>query len=455
VRGRLRGEGARGVHEHHPFVGTQRRLGEGEEEGRAALAQGRVEGGDLPAWQAEGEERVERGNAEGEPAARGGDEPLQSLGEDDVELRDGHGYAFPMRSSAALAALLLVLVTPLAAQQPAPRARQAARATAARADSVAPAEAARVLGELADDSLEGRDTGSRGSAAAARILAAELRAAGVRPAGDSGWLQRVPLARFTITLQGQPRRRVALLADLAARDTLAPANRLPFAAVNVVGILLGSDPRLRREAVVVSAHYDHLGIGRPVNGDSIYNGADDDASGTTAVLEIARLLGRARPAPKRTVVFLLVTGEERGMLGTRWYLDHPAVPLDRTVADLEIEMIARPDSLAGGPGRAWLTGFERSTLGPTLREAGVPIVPDPRPEQHFFERSDNYAFARRGVVAHTLSSFGLHADYHQPSDETRFADPAHLARVIEAAAHAVRLVADGPAPQWVPGGRPE
>jgi hypothetical protein len=392
-----------------------------------------------------------------------------------------------MRSPATIGALLLVLCAPLQGQQPAgdsgaaargrtasgqapqpvrgprlPRAatpatrapRAARPARAPRADSVAPAEAARLLGALADDSLEGRDTGSRGSAAAARIIAAVLRAAGVRPAGDSGYFQRVALARVTVQVQGQPRRRFALLADLTARDTGAAENRLPFAAVNVVGVLPGRDPRLRDEAVVVSAHYDHLGIGRPVNGDSIYNGADDDASGTTAVVEIARLLARQRPAPKRTVVFLLVTGEERGMLGTRWYLDHPAVPLDHTAANLNVEMIARPDSLAGGPGKAWLTGFDRSTMGPMLHDAGIPILPDPRPEQHYFERSDNYAFARRGIPAHTLSSYDLHADYHQPSDEARFVDPAHLARVISAAARAVRLLADGPAPQWVPGGNP-
>jgi Peptidase family M28 len=318
--------------------------------------------------------------------------------------------------------------------------------------AVAPAEVARLLGALSDDSLEGRDTGSRGSAAAARIIAAELRAAGVRPAGDSGWFQRVPVARTTVTVQGRTRTRTVLLPDLAAGDTLATGSRLPVAAVNVVGVLPGTDPQLRDEAVVVTAHYDHLGIGQPVNGDSIYNGADDDASGTAAVLVLARLLGRG-PAPKRTVVFLLVTGEERGMLGTRWYLDHPVVPLDHTIANLNIEMIGRPDSLAGGPGAVWLTGFDRSTMGAMLREAGVPIIPDPRPDQHFFERSDNYAFVRRGIVAHTLSTYDLHADYHRPSDEARFTDPAHMAQVINAAVRAVRLLADGPAPQWAPGGR--
>ena len=321
-----------------------------------------------------------------------------------------HGRA-PPPSAPGLA---VAAPTQRPATQAPPPARAARAVTrplrAATRAAVAPAEVARLLGALADDSLEGRDTGSRGSAAAARIIAAVLRQAGVRPAGDSGYFQRVPLARFTVTDQGRPRTRVALLPDLAARDTVAAENRLPFAAVNVLGVLPGREPRLRDEAIVVSAHYDHLGIGRPVNGDSIYNGAADDASGTTAVLEVARLLGRQRPAPRRTVVFLLATGEERGMLGTRWYLNHPVVPLDHTVANLNVEMIARPDSLAGGPGKAWLTGFERSTMGPMLREAGIPIVADPRPEQHYFERSDNYPFARRGVVAHTLSSFGFHDD---------------------------------------------
>jgi Zn-dependent M28 family amino/carboxypeptidase len=355
-----------------------------------------------------------------------------------------------MRSSATIAVLFLLCTTPLAAQQPAPGAPRARPATSA---AVSATDVARLLGALSDDSLEGRDTGSRGSAVAARIIAAELRAAGARPAGDSGYFQRVPVARTTVTAQGRTRTRIVLLPDFAAADTLTAASRLPVAAVNVVGVLPGRDPQLRGEAVVVSAHYDHLGIGQPVNGDSTYNGADDDASGTAAVLEIARLLGRRGPALKRTVVFLLVTGEERGTLGTRWYLDHPVVPLGRTVANLNIEMIGRPDSLAGGPGTGWLTGFERSTLGAMLREAGIPIVPDPRPDQHFFERSDNYAFARRGVVAHSLSTYNLHVDYHRPSDEVRFTNPAHMAQVISAAVRVVRLLADGPAPQWTPGGR--
>jgi len=347
-----------------------------------------------------------------------------------------------MRHRAALFVSVLAL-----AAVPAVRAQ-----TRSGADSVGAARVGALLEALAHDSLEGRDTGTRGSAAAARILAAELERAGVTPAGDSGFFQRVPLAWQTVTLQnGQTRRRLVILDRLAALDSVPPVDRPAVTAVNVVGVLRGADPQLRDEAVVVSAHYVHVGIRAAVNGDSIYNGADDDASGTVAVLEIARLLARALPAPKRTIVFVLVTGEERGLLGTRWYVDHPVVPLARTAANLNIEMIGRPDSLAGGPGKAWLTGFDRSTMGAMLRAAAIPLVPDPRPEQRFFERSDNIAFARRGVPAHSISSYNLHLDYHRPSDEARFADPAHMATVIATVARAVRLLADGPAPQWTPG----
>ena len=215
----------------------------------------------------------------------------------------------------------------------------------------------------------------------------------------------------------------------------------------------GSDAALTNEYVLIDAHYDHLGIGRAVNGDSIYNGADDDASGVVAVLEIARQLMQGA-APKRTMVFMATTGEERGLLGTRWYIAHPVIPLARMAANLEIEMIGRPDSLAGGPGRAWLTGYERSTMGDALAKAGIPIVPDKRLDQQFFQRSDNIAFAQAGIPAHTLSSFNLHTDYHLPSDDISHVDFDHMAAVINAGAKAARLLSDEPKPEWKPGGRP-
>jgi Zn-dependent M28 family amino/carboxypeptidase len=205
------------------------------------------------------------------------------------------------------------------------------------------------------------------------------------------------------------------------------------------------------EAVVVGAHYDHVGVGQAVEGDSIYNGADDDGSGTVAVLEIARALVEGAP-PRRTVIILLSTAEEIGLLGTRWYLENPVVPLDRTVADLQIEMIGRPDPEAGGTGRGWLTGYERTTMGDQLAAAGSPIVPDPRPDQNFFFRSDNIAFARLGIPAHTLSSFNMHGDYHQPSDEVELVDFEHMAALVDAAIEAVRFLADGPTPAWKEGG---
>lgn len=317
------------------------------------------------------------------------------------------------------------------------------------AEIIVEANVRRLLTGLAHDSMEGRRTGTPGIARAARLIAEEMQAIGLQAAGDDGYLQSVPLAPAT-GRNGRPGFRV--LMTQAARDSLAATDIIMDA--NVVGMIEGADPALRDEAVVVGAHYDHVGIGNPVDGDSIYNGADDDASGVVAMLEIARAL-KAGPAPRRTVVFVAFTGEEMGLLGTRYYLEHPTVPLDRTVAQFQIEMIGRPDSLAGGSGKAWLTGYERSTMGDLLRDNGIPIVPDPRPDQNFFSRSDNIAFARIGIPAHTLSSFNLHTDYHRPSDEADLVDYAHMTEVARAAARAVRHLADGERVKWHPGGQPE
>lgn len=385
--------------------------------------------------------------------------------------------------------------------------------------SVTPGEVCRVLSALADDSLEGRGTGTRGGARAARFIAEEFRAAGLEPAGDSGYFQRVPLVMSPRNGRVSP----TGVASFAARDTF-PADRRGL-AVNVIGILRGGDPVLKDSVVLVDAHYDHLGLrpGGPVDvdslaawnalvapiqaeraryaqannlgrgraggaqmtddqraklaefdqriaairvnmdsirrahptarRDSVYNGADDDAAGTTAVIEIARQLARG-PRPKRTIVFAATTGEEVGLIGTRWYIDHPALPLAAMQANLEIEMIGRPDSLSGGAGGAWLTGFERSTMGEMFRAAGLRVFPDKRPEQSFFTRSDNIAFARMGIPAHTLSTFNLHADYHQLTDDISGVDFAHMAGVINTGVKAVALLANGPAPRWNAGGKP-
>lgn len=320
--------------------------------------------------------------------------------------------------------------------------------------NAAPVDSATVYGllsALAADSMEGRGTGAPGGMRAATMIAEQMRAIGISPAGDSGYMQRVPLYLAPSTRGPAGQLRPSLAASWAALDTVPAARRL--SGVNVVGVLRGGDAVLRDEAILVDAHYDHLGIRANGTPDSIYNGADDDASGTIAVLEIARMMA-AGPPPKRTVIFLATTGEETGLLGTRYYIRAPVHPLAKTVANLEIEMIGRPDSLAGGRGKGWLTGYERSTMGEMLAANGVPIVPDARPDQNFFMRSDNIAFARMGIPAHTLSSFNMHSDYHRPTDDMTRVDAGHMAEVIRAAVRAVRLLADGEAPVWKPGGKP-
>jgi hypothetical protein len=301
----------------------------------------------------------------------------------------------------------------------------------------------RILSALAHDSAQGRRAGTVFADKAAAMIAAEMKTIGLTPAGDSAYFQKVPFR-----MAGN---RLRLLDNLAALDTVPEAERR--ISYNVIGLIPGSDPLLKDEVVMIGAHYDHVGVGTPVNGDSIYNGADDDASGVTAVLNIARAIKAGAP-PKRTMIFMTSTAEESGILGARYYTRHPVRPIEKMVADMEIEMIGRPDSLAGGRGKAWLTGYDRSTMGALLKAADVPIVPDPYPQMRFFERADNIVYARLGVPAHTLSSYNLHKDYHQPGDEFEKIDTGHMTEVINAAVRAARLLADGPAPQWNEGGRP-
>lgn len=319
-------------------------------------------------------------------------------------------------------------------------------------DAVMPSRARTMLRILAADSMEGRLAATPGYARAATFVAAEMQRIGLAPAGDSGYYQRVAGFR---TAQG----RLVVLPSFAVWDTIPEAQRV--LDVNVVGLIPGADPELKDEVVVVAAHLDHLGVaGRPgarcaaIGADSICNGADDDASGVVTVLETARTIASGAP-PRRTIVFIAFTGEEGGPSGSRWYIEHPVRPLAKTVAQLQVEMVARPDSLAGGPGKAWLTGYERSTVGDMLTAAGIAIVADPRPTQNFFRRSDNYRFAMAGIPSHAFSSFGMHTDYHNAGDGAEKADYEHMAEVIRSASKVVRLLADGPRPEWKPGGQPQ
>jgi aminopeptidase YwaD len=225
---------------------------------------------------------------------------------------------------------------------------------------------------------------------------------------------------------------------------------------NAVGRLTGTDPARREDVILLSAHIDHVGTGRgqtQPGADTVYNGADDDASGSIAVLELAEALAKG-PRPQRTIVFAWFGSEERGGTGSRYFAEKPVVPLDRIAANLQFEMIGRPDAKVPA-NTLWLTGYERSTLGPELAKRGAKLVQDPHPEQNFFTRSDNIQFARRGVIAHTISSFGLHKDYHQPSDEIRTIDYTHMTDAIRSMLAPIRWLASSDfRPAWLPGKKP-
>jgi len=225
---------------------------------------------------------------------------------------------------------------------------------------------------------------------------------------------------------------------------------------NAVGRLTGSDPAMKDQVIVLGAHLDHVGMRPNAPGDDkIFNGADDDASGTVAVTALAQALA-AGPRPKRTLVFALFGSEEGGgaVSGSSYFVELPVVPLDRLVAQLQFEMLARPDPMVPEH-TLWLTGYERSDLGSEMAKQGAPLVQDPRPEQSFFTRSDNIKFARKGVVSHTVSSFNLHTDYHQASDEIDKVDFAHMLDAVRSMLEPVRWLANATfTPAWAPGGQP-
>jgi hypothetical protein len=286
---------------------------------------------------------------------------------------------------------------------------------------------------LASDALRGRGSGTHDEWVAATYIAAELRAYGIEPAGDSGgYLQRVEAGRPPS-------------GDAGEEGT--------HSSWNVLGALQGANPALGHRMILLSAHLDHLGIRKTARGDEIYHGADDDASGVSAVLELARLLAR-RPRPRRTVIFAFFGSEEVGGVGSRYFVEHAPVPLADLSADLEFEMIGRPDPAVPAD-TLWLTGWNRSNLGPAMSAHGARLVADPHPTQDFFNRSDNYPLALQGIVAHTISSFGLHSDYHQPSDDLAHLDFHHLDRAIESLVGPIEwLVNSSFTPRWSAGGKP-
>jgi len=269
---------------------------------------------------------------------------------------------------------------------------------------------------------------------------------------------RPRLPRYIKGETPRPRPTVIALNDaafdkLAAQDGAAIALELPGlveqaqVTTNAIGFLPGTDPAAG--VILISAHLDHLGV-RP-DGKIMY-GANDDASGTAAVLELARSLAGTRH--RRGILFAAYGSEEAGGFGAHWFAAHPPVPLGDIVANLEIEMIGQQDPKLPA-GTMMMTGFERSTFGDTLKAHGALVTTDPYPEQNFFRRSDNYALALKGVVAHTVSGWATVPTYHTPEDTIDKLDIPFMARAIQSLVKPIASLADSKArPEWKPGGQP-
>ena len=263
-----------------------------------------------------------------------------------------------------------------------------------------------------------------------------------------------------LAAENQPLPRFNLTGTLRAKSVL---KRETLEAPNVAGILPGTDPKLKNEYVIMSAHLDHVGVGRAVNGDSIYNGAMDDASGIASILEIARIMKESGAKPKRSIIFLAVAAEEKGELGSRYFAMRPTVDHKQIVADINLDMFVPLFDLK------WIEvqGLAESTLGDTIREAakefGVQVQADKEPEQNRFIRSDQYSFIKNGVPALAFKfgyEFGTPEDkifhdwvrdrYHKPSDDLdQPVDKASAAKFDRIIANLLERVAnDAARPKW-------
>lgn len=212
-----------------------------------------------------------------------------------------------------------------------------------------------------------------------------------------------------------------------------PAQKpLEAEARNVIAILPGSDPELSKEFVLYSAHLDHIGVAA-TGEDRIFNGADDNATGVTSVLTLADAFAALPQRPKRSLVFLLFWGEERGLLGSRAFVRTPSIPLDKIIANINIEMVGRPED--GAYGKAWVTGWDKSDLGAlmhgTSQAVGVDIFEHPRFSAMLYGSSDNLSFVEAGVIAHSFSAGSLHQDYHQVGDQWEKLNLPHMTKVIQ------------------------
>ena len=260
---------------------------------------------------------------------------------------------------------------------------------------------------------------------------------------------------------GAPLPHFALNGTLHTETTISKG--APVHMSNVIGLLEGSDPKLKKEYVVVSAHLDHLGIGRPVNGDNLYNGAMDNASGSASVIECAKIMA-AQPHPKRSVLFITLAGEELGELGSQYFATKPTVPKKDIVADLNMDMYLPLFPLRF----IEVQGLGESTLGNDARAAfqlnDIEVQFDKQPDENRFVRSDQVNFAKQGIPALAFK-FGWTPDspeqktfmdwvktrYHKPSDDLQQpVDKVAAAQFTVVLAQLMTRVANGPRPDWYP-----
>jgi hypothetical protein len=265
------------------------------------------------------------------------------------------------------------------------------------------------------------------------------------PSGFDLGAARADDGRSSIAVQEFPEVQVSLRPRLRVIEE--------HSAPNVAGVLPGSDAALGDEQIVFSAHLDHVGVGSPdATGDSIHNGADDDASGSAVILELAEAFASLPLAPRRSVTFLWVSGEEKGLWGSGYFTQHPHVPIDRIVANLNADMVGRnwTDTIVA-------IGKEHSDLGRTLdavneahSELGITAIDDIWPEENFYSRSDHFNFARRGVPVLFFFN-GTHDDYHRPSDELEKIDTEKAARIGRLMFYlGLQIANEDEAPRWNP-----
>lgn len=271
---------------------------------------------------------------------------------------------------------------------------------------------------------------------------------GVRHDAAKEWVQQAGADLDAWRASGQPQAAPTSNAQISA---VARVEITTIRPPNVVAILPGSDPVLKDSYIVFSAHMDHVGVGAPdASGDSIYNGADDDASGTSTIIEVAQAMAALPQRPRRSIIFLTVSGEEKGLLGSAYFVEHSPVPPLQIVANINIDMVGRnhPDTVVA-------IGQEYTTLGPLVQQVAtsnpdlkLKVAPDLWPQEQLFFRSDHFNFARKNIPAIFFTT-GLHDDYHQPSDEVQTIDTdkvARIARLVLQLGQAIAASAE--APKW-------